>query len=151
MAKVMIVFCCMIMSSIEFALLIAAEGVYLTLNGTTIANHSFVDVDNIGEGDAAALLCRTNKTDCCTSKMGQTKAGEWHFSCNQDMEVGILGDPPLADNLFYRNRNKSVVRLNRHGNPSERGCFRCEVPDANDVHQIVFTNIGMFINTLLNY
>ena len=121
----------------------AAEGVQLSLTGAPIANNSYVDIDDIGEG-AAALLCHTNKTDCC---VGQNRAGEWHFSCNQDMKVGILGYSPLASSLFYRNRGQSVVRLNRRGNPSQRGCFRCEVPDASNVDQIIFVNIGMFFST----
>ena len=131
-------------SIVEFALFFAAESVHLTLKGAPIANHSFVDVDDIGEGDAA-LLCHTNKTDCCMGH--RNRAGEWYFSCNQDMKVGILGNPPLASSLFYRNRGLSVVRLNRHGNPSQRGCFRCEVPDANNVNQTIFVNIGMFFST----
>ena len=103
-----------------------------------------MNVDDIGEGDDA-LLCSTNKTDCCTNKMGQKRAGKWYFPCTQDMEVGTLGDP-ARNNAFYRDRGSNVVRLNRRGSPSERGCFRCELLDANNVTQMVFVTVGMFFS-----
>ena len=103
-----------------------------------------MDVDDIGEGDDA-LLCHTNNTGCCTNYMGQKRDGEWYSSCNQDnnMIVGTLGDP-ARNKAFYRNRSSSIVRLNRRGSPSKRGCFRCEVPDDNNVTQTIFVNIGMY-------
>ena len=72
--------------------------------------------------------------------MGQTRDGEWYFTCTQDMPVGRLG---TRNNVFYRDRGSSVVRLKRRGTTSERGCFRCEVPDANNVTQTIFVNISM--------
>jgi hypothetical protein len=35
-----------------------------------------------------------------------------------------------------------VVRLNRQGNPTERGRFHCEVPNAAGVNVTVYVNIG---------
>ena len=115
-----------------------------------------MDVDDIGEGDAAALLCHTNKVDCCTNIMSQTRAGEWYSLGNEEMKVGTLGKPP-HNNLFYRDRGTSVVRLNRRGSPQERGRFRCEVPNANGITQKVYVNIGMsskaklFVTLQLHY
>ena len=133
-------------SIVEFTLLFAAEGVSLTLKQASIANNSFVDVDNIGVDDDA-LLCRTDRTDCCGSTMmNQIRTGEWHFPCNQESGVGTLGNPPRND-AFYRDRGPSVVRLNRRGSPSERGCFGCELLNVNNVIQMIFVNIGMFFST----
>ena len=112
-------------------------GVSLSLRGVSIANNSYVDIDYIGEHHDA-LLCHTNKTDCCVYKYA--RAGEWYFP--NGTKVNILGyNPP--ENYFYRNRGQSVVRLNGRGSPSQRGRFRCEVPDANNNKQNVFINIGM--------
>ena len=118
-------------------LLLATEGVSLTLNGVPVANNSYVDIEDIGESDDA-LLCSTDKTDCCTPDDG-TRAGEWYFP--DETKVSIRGANP-PENLFYRNRGQSVVRLNRHGNPSERGLFRCQVPDASNTMQSIYINIG---------
>ena len=99
-----------------------------------------MDVDDIGEGNTAALLCHTNKTNCCTNEMGQTRAGEWYFP--NGTSVGVEG---ASQDEFYRNRGTQVVRLNhRQGTPTERGRFRCEVPDSNNVMQTVYVNIGTF-------
>ena len=122
---------------------IFAEKVRLSLRGADIANNGYVDVDDIGEGDDA-LLCHTNKAGCCGNPEFE-REGEWYFPGNEDMRVGTLGKPP-RNNLFYRDRGTLVVRLNRRGSPQERGRFRCEVPDTDDVMQIVFVNIGMCIS-----
>ena len=44
--------------------------------------------------------------------------------------------------FFYRNRGAGVVRLNRRGNPSERGRFRCEVTNDAGDNVAVYVNIG---------
>ena len=124
----------------------AAEGVHLSLRGVSIANNSYVDVDNIGVNDNA-LLCHTNKSTCCETPTAY-RAGHWYFP--NEMPVKILGSNP-PENVFYRNRGPSIVRLNRRGNPSERGRFQCEVPDANTIIQRIFVDIGMLFNTANYY
>ena len=117
---------------------IATEsGVFVCLHRVTIANDSYVDVDVIGEG-ANALLCRTDKLSCCGEP--PNRAGEWYFP-NGTM-VGIQGG---TQDEFYRDRATQVVRLNhRQGTFTERGLFRCEVPDASNTVQTVYVNIGKF-------
>ena len=100
-----------------------------------------MNVDDIDEG-GDALLCHTNKTNCC-EKPNTNRAGEWYFP-NQT-KVGIEGTHP-PENLFFRNRGSSIVRLNRRGNPLERGRFSCVVPDSNDFKQTIFVNIGIINN-----
>ena len=111
------------------------DGVYLSLSGTAIAYNSYVAVDDIGEGDAA-LLCHTDKTPCCGPP---NRAGEWYYPGGY--YVGIQGG---SSDEFYRNRGTQVVRLNRRqGTFTERGLFRCEVPDARNIVRFIYVNIGM--------
>ena len=101
----------------------------MSLNGSSIANNSFINVDDIGEGDNALLRC-TNKIDCCGEPMAN-RAGEWYYP--NGASVGIMGG---STDEFYRNRGPQVVRLHhRQGTPIERGLFRCEVPDASNTIQ----------------
>ena len=84
-----------------------------------------MDVESIGTGDAAALLCLTNATDCCTDALtgpGIGGVGNWFFP---DETTAV----PIQSNSmgFYRDREQSVVRLNHQNNPSERGRFRCDL------------------------
>ena len=113
------------------------ERVSLKLGVSYIRNDSYVNIDSIGEG-GKALLCETDKQFCCD---GDHRAGEWYFP--NASKVEILGTANLtSESYFYRNRGKKIVRLNRVMNPPERGRFFCEVPDDNNVTQIIYVNIG---------
>ena len=103
----------------------------------TIPDDGSVLASDIGEGDLNGLLCHTDRSDCCRRDDGAAQ-GQWYFPANQPVEVegGRMGD------FFYRNRGTKVVRLNRRGNPSERGRFRCEVMNDAGVMVTVYVNIG---------
>ena len=142
-----------LLSSIDFffysTLLIVAEGVRLSLKGASngIANNSYVDVNDIDE-DSNALLCLTDKPTCCTNKDNQTRAGDWYYP--NGALVDTMGKKPPDE--FYRDRGDRVVRLkHRQGRFSvtQRGRFRCIVPDSNGVNQTVFVYIGMSMPTEL--
>ena len=114
------------------------ESVSLTLDGSNIANDSYVSIDSVGEG-SEALLCHTDKRFCCARKGHQ--AGEWYFPNASIVE--IQGTANLTSRSYlYRNRGNQIVRLNRAMNPPERGRFFCKVPDNNNVTQIIYVNIG---------
>ena len=118
---------------------IAAGSVYLSLRGLHLDSNSYVDVDDVGE-DSNALLCHTNKTGCCGDINNPTnRVGEWYFPGG-----GMVQIRKGNQNLFYRDRGVKIVRLNRHGMASERGHFRCEVPDDNNVKHNLYIIIGMF-------
>ena len=111
----------------------------MSLNGSPIANNSYVNVGDIGR-DNDALLCCTNKPGCCKNP---NRAGEWYFP--NGTKVGIKA--PIRDE-FYRDRETQVVRLNRRrGTFTEilRGRFRCDVPDADNNTQSIYAYIGMLI------
>ena len=98
-----------------------------------------MSIDDIGEDDGA-LLCHTNKTDCCGSPY---LIGEWYFPNGN--QVQILGYAHRnASHYFYRNRGSQVVRLNRVMNPPERGRFFCKVPDSSGELQAIYVNVGKY-------
>ena len=112
----------------------------LSLNEVDIPNDGYVLVTDIAEGGTGmndgGLLCITNRIDCCRGG-GQ---GEWYFP--NGTAVGIRGT--RTGNFFYRNRDARIVRLNRFGTgtPTERGRFRCVVPNAAGNMVTVYVNIG---------
>ena len=96
-------------------------------------NNTVVIGDDIGEG-TAGLLCVTNKTSCCT---GVNRAGEFYYPNGTMVPTLSMGYG------FYRNRDSSVVRLNRrNGAQVHAGEYRCQVPDAGGVDQSLYINIG---------
>ena len=115
--------------------------VYLSLNGTIIPNDGSVLASDIGEGDLNGLLCHTDRRNCCRGRADGEAQGQWYFPGQPGDQVQIEGGRGIGD-FFYRNRGARVVRLNRRGNPPERGRFRCEVMnDAGDMVN-VYVNIG---------
>ena len=113
---------------------------YLSLNGDTISNNGEVFFSDIGTEDSG-LLCITNRSGCCRSSDGVAQ-GQWYRPSGT--RVGTLGLESAIDPMdhFYRDRGTRVVRLNRVGNPPERGRFRCEVPNADGDLVNLYVNIG---------
>jgi hypothetical protein len=110
-------------SSIE----VLCVGVHIRLRGRIIEENDSVSITDIGENNAA-VLCMTDKMECCKSMVGGT--GEWYYPNNDT--VGTVG----GSEDFYRNRGQRVVRLNRRNNAMmPTGPFCCEVPDRNNVMQ----------------
>ena len=120
--------------TIIVAALFTLDTITLSLKGVTIPNDSYVDIDDIGEGNNA-LLCQ-----CCGSS-GDSTVGEWYFPSGD--RVQTLRNASIKSNsYFYRNRGIQKVRLNRVSLPPERGRFRCEVLTSSSQHE-VYVIIGM--------
>ena len=118
---------------------VATDTMVLSLKGAAIANDGYVDVNDIGEYDDA-LHCHTNKTDCCV----YSRAGEWFFPNGSRVQTkGEAHYYYSSRDYYYRNRGHRIVRLNRFNDPSEKGHFHCEVPNASDELQITYVNISM--------
>lgn len=110
------------------------QGVYLSLNGTAIANSTNILITDIGEDDNA-LLCVTNLGSCCNSVGNRT--GEWSFPNGSVVPIKIQSDG------IYRNRGPHVVRLNRrNGILSPIGLYCCQVSDATLHNKTVCANIS---------
>ena len=103
----------------------------LSLNGQPIANNSNVVLQNIGEGDAGALLCTTDRIACCADRPNRT--GEWFYPDGMMVPTDGVGDP------YYRNRGDMLIRLNRRSKQglleTYTGVYCCEIPDQNNVEQ----------------
>ena len=116
---------------------------YLSLRGINFTNNSYVDIDDIGEGDDGALLCVTNLIQCCRGidTPGDGGAlGEWFYPNGTDVEIKDSG------NDIYRNRGPSVVLLNRRSNAMfPTGLYCCEVPDASNIQRRVCANVGKYL------
>ena len=112
-------------------------------------NNSNVNLEDIGESDDDALLCRTNLTACYKDP----SIGNWFFP--NGTRVPSDDSPNTA---FYRTRGEMVVYL-RHTGGGLEGNYRCEIPDSLNVIQTmyigVYTSIGewhcLIHSILLNY
>ena len=105
---------------------------YFRLGCEIYGNNSVVPLARVGENDDA-LLCVTDKVDCCGTK--PNRFGEFYYPSGGKVPIRSAG------NNFYRNRGDQRVRLNRRETTtSPTGKFRCEILDANgDVQNIYIT------------
>ena len=120
---------------------------YLSLRGVTIPNDGYVQVSNIGDGDTG-LHCNTDRSDCCRSSDNPPSGpaqGQWYLpDGTQVMSYTNEQSMDSTINFFSRNRDDGLVRLNRFGTPpqTDRGRFRCEIPNAAGVLVNLSVNIG---------
>ena len=123
---------------------------YLSLNGITIPNDGYVLASGIGAEDSG-LHCNTDRSGCC--RASDTPPGHWYRP--DGTQVGSFiqeRDNDPTSNFFSRNRGTGVVRLNRIGTPpeSDRGRFRCEIPNADNNIVTLYVNIGeWFVSSLV--
>ena len=103
-------------------------------------NNSIVLLRDIGEG-RRALLCITNETGCCRDTYIPSFIRNWYFP--NGSAVSLNG----AGYSFYRDRDLSIVRLNRrHNVTSPNGIFRCIIPSiVTQSNQIMTSNIHIGI------
>ena len=107
---------------------------YFELKGKEYANNSVIIIGTIGEGDDA-LLCKTNKEECCSDK--PNRFGEFYYPDSTMVAIN------KAREGFYRNRGDQLVRLNRRpGTLSPTGVYKCELPDSNGVMQKIYANLA---------
>ena len=94
---------------------------------------------DIGEGDTAALLCLTDREQCCRTRDGNA-AGNWYFPNGSQVQAGA------GSGSIYRTRNASRVQLNREdAAQSPTGVYRCEVPDANGTDRSIY--VGLYLES----
>lgn len=123
-------------------MLLAAGRVFLSLNERTISNGSYVDVNDIGDRSGpSALLCHTDLHECCAASqtIDEVELGNWILPNGEHAKY--MPTESNTASFFHRDRDRSVVRLWRHGTPTESGLFCCRVPDSRNILITVCANI----------
>ena len=116
----------------------------LSLNRRTIPSDGYVLASAIGT-QSSGLYCNTDRSDCCRSSSASDGVARGHWYRPNGTQIGSLMQESAINptrNFFSRDRVRGAVRLNRFGDPSERGRFRCEVPNADGDMVTVYVNIG---------
>ena len=116
----------------------------LSLNGETIPSDGYVLASAIGI-QSSSLYCNTDRRDCCRASSASDGVARGHWYRPNGTQIGSLMQQSAiypTRKFFSRDRIRGAVRLNRFGNPSERGRFRCEAPNAAGDNVTVYVNIG---------
>ena len=99
---------------------------YVSFMGQTLADHSYVDISQVGTG-SASVQCHTDLSTCCTGAQGSHR-GDWYFP-NGNML-------PFASSLqdIVENRDAQRLDLRRRNNANgPTGIYRCDI-ETNAVH-----------------
>ena len=124
---------------------------YVSFMGQTLANHSYVDLSQVGDGSGSdSVQCITDLGRCCTRSQGFHR-GDWYFPDGTRLPL------PLHSDDIYENRGAQRVDLHHRNNAlSPTGIYRCDIPtDAvnddtdNSVRDTVYVGLytasgGMF-------
>ena len=121
-------------NSTSYQYLVLLTDVYLSLDGTVIPNHGYVEISGIGSTDDSALLCHTNRPPTPGSP---TSGGDW-FAPDGTRVSGT--DIPG----FARNRDPMVVRLLMASGDPPEGIYHCIVQNITRVNQTAY--VGLYRN-----
>ena len=112
------------------------SGVGLILNGMSLPNNSIVTTTDIGTG-AAALVCTTTYTPCCSSANPETL---WYFPNGSP----VPNNPALS---YHRKRGRDPGRviLVRNFESTTTGIFHCDIPDTSGFIQSLY--VGIYDNS----
>ena len=93
-------------------------------------------LEDIGDNNDTALLCRTNLTTCCRPPYTGTGSaiGNWFFPNGTRVpSTGAQGD-------FHRTRGQMVVALQRTRGGVD-GIYSCEILDTMNVIQTIYIGV----------
>ena len=121
-------------NSTSYQYLVLLTDVYLSLNGTVIPNHGYVEISDIGSNDDSALLCHTNRPP---PSGGTHSGGDWHAPDGTRVFVTDVPGVTLS-------RAAMVVRLKRTSGKPPEGIYQCTVEDAESTPQMVY--VGLYNN-----
>ena len=115
---------------------------YVLFMGQTLANHSYVDITQVGTG-SAAVYCRTDLTTCCSGGQGVHR-GDWYFPNGDRLPFPDVSPP------IFESRQAQRVELRRINNTNEpTGIYRCDIPTdavnhATDISVRASVYVGLY-------
>ena len=110
---------------------------YISFMVQTLADHSYVDISQVGTGNGS-VQCHTDLSTCCTGAQGAHR-GDWYFPSGERLPFPGEGD-------IYENRGTQRVELHHRNNANgPTGIYRCDIEtDAvrdNDMRETVYMGL----------
>ena len=98
---------------------------YVSFMGQTLANHSYVDISQVGNDAGVAVVCHTDLSTCCRAAQGIHR-GDWYFPDGDRL-------PTPDGSPIIESRQPQRVELRRNSGTEPTGLYRCDIP-TNAVH-----------------
>ena len=125
---------------------------YISFKGTTLSNHSYVDLNRIWDNPSFSatgntVQCHTDLETCCRRQSnGIPGRGDW-FAPGSDTRLPFGNDP----GRIYEDRQHQVVHLKRRDTAiGPSGIYRCVIP-TNAVHNDSDPSVGETVYVGLYY
>ena len=101
---------------------------YLRLRGQNLTNHSYVDLNEVGDTGNNSLQCRTDLRNCCSREQGDLR-GNWYQPSGESLLIHRQ-----FTYSFYEARGAQRVDLCHPSRViSPTGIFYCKIPyDSNN-------------------
>ena len=96
---------------------------YVSFMCQTLANHSYVDISQVGTSDCSTVQCHTDLSTCCREEQGPHR-GDWYFP--NGSRLPFYGD-------IYELREDQRIDLDRISGTETNGIYRCDIA-TNAVH-----------------
>ena len=92
---------------------------YLSFMGQTLANHSYVDISQVGNhySGSDGVQCHTDLSTCCSMTQGPHR-GDWYFPD---------GDRLPFSGSSVENRTAQRIDLRRNSGTAQTGIYRCDI------------------------
>ena len=99
---------------------------YVSFMGQTLADHSYVDISQVGTG-SNSVQCHTDLSTCCSVAQGPHR-GDWYFPNGDRLPLSNSGKN------FVENRGAQRVDMRCYNNANATtGIYRCDI-ETNAVH-----------------
>ena len=98
---------------------------YLTFMGNNIPNHSYVDLNTVGDitsNESLKLQCHTDLTTCCSGAQGPAR-GDWYFPNGNRLPLYNYNNIPVLSES--RGPQRVIVYREQEGGMS--GIYRCDI------------------------
>ena len=97
---------------------------YVSFKGQTLANHSYVDLSQVGTSDSDSVQCIADRHTCCRSTDGSHR-GDWYFPDGAKVK--------FTTDIYVKRFTKRVDLFRRNSALSPTGIYHCDIP-TNAVH-----------------
>ena len=123
---------------------------YVSFMGQTLANHSYVNISQVGDdgsGNSDAVYCHTDLETCCSAAQGSHR-GDWYFPNGTRLNI-----PSFIAGDIFEARTAQRVDIRHENNANEpTGIYRCDIPTHavhhdfnNSVRASVY--VGLYTST----
>ena len=126
--------------------LLAQTFPYVSFQGHTLANHSYVDLSLVGHhySGSDSVRCHTDLSTCCSSEQGFHR-GDWYFTNGTRLPFSGSG------NIYEVRLGQSVNVGNRNQSTPTSGIYRCDIPtnavhDDTDISVRDTVYVGLYLN-----